>query len=109
MQYVLLAILLVCSLVIVVAVLFQKSGEKGLSGTISGNSETYYGKDKTGGREKKLFKWTLIASIVFAIAVVAVYVIQPDYEVYSSYNTVDAWQTDSSLNAFSSIFSSTSK
>ena len=101
MDYILLAILLVCALIIVVAVLFQKSGDKGLSGTISGNSETYYGKDKTGGREQKLFKWTLIASIVFAVAVVAVYIIQPDYEAYSSYNTIDAWQT---ISDFADIF-----
>ena len=98
MEYVLLAILLVCALVIVVAVIFQKSGEKGLSGTIAGNSETYYGKDKTGGRDKMLFKWTLIASIVFAVAVVVVYVIQPDYT--QGYK-VDAWQT---LSQFASIF-----
>ncbi len=98
MEYVLLAILLICAIVIVVAVIFQKSGEKGLSGTISGNSETYYGKDKTGGRDKMLFKWTLIASIVFAVAVVVVYVIQPDYT--KGYN-VDAWQT---ISQFASIF-----
>ena len=98
MEYVLLAILLVCAIVIVVAVIFQKSGEKGLSGTIAGNSETYYGKDKTGGMDKMLFKWTLIASIVFAVAVVVVYVIQPDYT--QGYD-VDAWQT---LSQFASIF-----
>ena len=98
MEYVLLAILLVCAIVIVVAVIFQKSGEKGLSGTISGNSETYYGKDKTGSRDKMLFKWTLIASIVFAVAVVVVYVIQPDYT--KGYD-VDAWQT---LSQFANIF-----
>ena len=98
MEYVLLAILLVCAVVITVAVLFQKSGDKGLSGTISGNSETYYGKDKTGGIEKKLFKWTLIASIVFAVAVVVVYVIQPDFT--AGYD-VDAWQT---ISQFASIF-----
>ena len=69
MEYVLLAILLVCAVVITVAVLFQKSGEKGLSGTIAGGSETYYGKDKSGGIDKKLFKWTLIAGVVFAVAV----------------------------------------
>ncbi len=103
MEYVLLAILLVCAVVITLAVLFQKSGDKGLSGTISGNSETYYGKDKTGGIEKKLFKWTLIASIVFAVAVIAVYVIQPDYSVGFD---VDAWQKEAlkDLNPFYSIF-----
>ena len=98
MDYILLAILLVCALIIVVAVLFQKSGDKGLSGTISGNSETYYGKDKTGSKDKMLFKWTLIASIVFAVAVVVVYVIQPDYT--QGYD-VDAWQT---LSQFANIF-----
>lgn len=89
MEYVLLAILLVCAVIITVAVLFQKSGDKGLSGTISGNSETYFGKDKSGGIEKKLFKWTLVASIVFAVAVVAVYVIQPDFS--HSYD-VNGWK-----------------
>ena len=101
MEYVLLAILLVCAVVITVAVLFQKSGEKGLSGTIAGGSETYYGKDKSGGIDKKLFKWTLIAGIVFAVAVIAVYVIQPDYT--EGYD-VNAWEK---LTQFSSIFTTT--
>ena len=99
MEYVLLAILLVCAVVITLAVLFQKSGEKGLSGTIAGGSETYYGKDKSGGVDKKLFKWTLIAGIVFAVAVIAVYVIQPDY--LEGYD-VNAWQ---SLSQFANVFS----
>ena len=99
MEYVLLAILLVCAVVITLAVLFQKSGEKGLSGTIAGGSETYYGKDKSGGVDKKLFKWTLIAGVVFAVAVVAVYVIQPDY--LEGYD-VNAWQ---SLSQFANVFS----
>ena len=99
MEYVLLAILLVCAVVITLAVLFQKSGEKGLSGTIAGGSETYYGKDKSGGVDKKLFKWTLIAGVIFAVAVVAVYVIQPDY--LEGYD-VNAWQ---SLSQFANVFS----
>lgn len=98
MEYVLLAILLVCAVVITVAVLFQKSGEKGLSGTIAGGSETYYGKDKSGGIDKKLFKWTLIAGIVFAVAVIAVYVIQPDY--IEGYD-VNAWKN---LSMFANVF-----
>ena len=98
MEYVLLAILLVCAVVITLAVLFQKSGEKGLSGTIAGGSETYYGKDKSGGVDKKLFKWTLIAGIVFAVAVIAVYVIQPDY--IEGYD-VNAWKN---LSLFANVF-----
>ena len=101
MEYVLLAILLVCAVIITVAVLFQKSGEKGLSGTIAGGSETYYGKDKSGGIDKKLFKWTLIAGLVFAVAVIAVYVIQPDY--YNGYD-ISSWKN---LSQFGSVFTTT--
>ena len=86
MEYVLLSILLVCAIVITVAVTLQKSNE-GLSGTIAGGSETYYGKDKASQTGKKLFKITLILSIVFAVAVLAAYVIQPDY----STSTANDW------------------
>ena len=78
LEYILLSILLVCAVVIIGAVILQKSNE-GLSGTIAGGSETYYGKDKSVQTGKKLFKITLIAAIVFAVAVLAAYVIQPDY------------------------------
>lgn len=78
LEYILLAVLLVCAVVIVVAVTLQKSNE-GLSGTISGNSETYYGKDKAAKNGKRIYMITLIAALVFAVAVLAVYVLQPDY------------------------------
>ncbi|MBE6635854.1 MAG: preprotein translocase subunit SecG [Ruminococcaceae bacterium] len=77
-EYILLSILLVSAIAIVVAVTLQKSNE-GLSGSIAGGSETYYGKDKSAQTGKKLFKITLVACIVFALATLAVYVMQPDY------------------------------
>ena len=94
MEYVLLAILLVCAVIITVAVLFQKSGDKGLSGTISGGSETYYGKDKSVQTGKKIYKITLIAVIVFAVAVLAVYVLQPDYSsVQNDWTSISDYST----------------
>ena len=96
MEYVLLAVLLLAAVFIVIAVLFQKSTDEGLSGTIAGgNSETYYGKDKAKHTEKLWFKWTLIASIVFAVAVILTYVIQPDY--YQAPG-VDAWKDFTKYN-----------
>ena len=95
LEYILLSILLVCAVVITVAVTLQKSNE-GLSGTIAGGSETYYGKDKSVQTGKKMFKITLIASIVFAVAVIVVYVMQPDYAY-----TQNDW---TSISEFSSIF-----
>ena len=79
MEYVLLAVLLLSALFIIVAVLFQKSSDEGLSGAIKGGNETYYGKDKAPTAERAWFKWTLIASVVFAVAVLVAYIIQPDY------------------------------
>ena len=95
LEYILLSILLVCAVVIVVAVTLQKSNE-GLSGTISGGSETYYGKDKSVQTGKKMFKITLIASLVFALAVIVVYVMQPDFAY-----TQNDW---TSISEYSSIF-----
>ena len=91
-EYILLGLLLLAALFIVVAVTLQKSNDEGLSGTIAGGSDTYYGKDKAQNKEKLLGKWTLIAAIVFAVAVLAVYVIQPDYNGASSGTSYESWQ-----------------
>lgn len=95
LEYILLILLLLSAVFIVVAVLLQKSSEDGLSGTIAGGSDTFYGKDKSTHGDRALYKWTVIAAIVFMVAVLAVFVIQPDYS--SSYE-LDAWKTDSNLN-----------
>ena len=89
MEYVLMAILLISALFIVIAVIFQDSNEGGLSGTISGKSDTYYGKDKSTHKNRVLYKWTLIFAVVFAVAVFLVYAIQPDIADYI--NSPDSW------------------
>ena len=90
LEYILMAALLISSIVIIIAVLFQKSGDEGLSGTIAGGSDTFYGRDKSAHSERTLFKWTVIASVVFAVCVLAVYVIQPDFA--QSFK-LDGWQS----------------
>jgi len=98
LEYVLIAVLLLAAVFIIVAVLLQKSSEDGLSGAIAGGSETFYGRDKSSRTDRKLFKWTLIASVIFAVAVFAVYVIQPDF---SSYYSPSEWMNQ---NNYSSLF-----
>ena len=98
MELILCAVLLLAAIFIIVAVIFQKSSEEGLSGTIAGGNETYLGKEKGVSSEKVWFKWTLIAAVVFCIAVLAVYVIQPDYTYAES---PDFWQ---GMSDFSGIF-----
>ena len=100
LEYVLLVLLLISAAFIVVAVILQKSNEDGLSGTISGGSETFYGKDKSSDTNRVLYKWTLVAGIVFAVAVLAVFIIQPDYA--ESY-ALDAWK-NSNINNYPDLF-----
>ena len=79
LEYILIGVLLVAAIFLVVVVALQKSGKEGLSGTIVGGTETYYGKDDSVQKDKKLSKWTAIIGIIFAVAVAVVYIIQPDY------------------------------
>ena len=99
-EYIVLAVLLLSALFLVFAVTVQKTSDEGLSGTIAGGSETYYGKDKSMKKGRLLSKWTLIIVAVFSVAVVVAYVMQPDYT--QSYNNLDYWQK---ISEYSSIFS----
>ena len=97
-EYLLLVVLLIAAVCIVVAVVFQKTGEDGLSSTLAGGQETYYGKDKGSNTDRALFKWTMYAAIAFVAATLIVYIIQPDY---AQSIDLDGWKD---LTNFSGIF-----
>ncbi len=99
LEFVLLVLLLISAAFIVVAVILQKSNEDGLSGAIAGGSETFYGKDKSANTERTLYRLTLIASIVFALAVLVVYIIQPDYAAQPG---LELWK-DTGINEYNSV------
>ena len=80
LEYILVGVLLIAAIFLVVVISLQKSGKEGLSGTIVGGTETYYGKDDSMKKDKKLSKWTMIVGIIFAVAVATVYIIQPNYK-----------------------------
>ena len=71
-------ILLAAALFLVVAVLLQTGKSQGLSGTISGGSETFFGKNKGKSRDKKLATITVIVAVVFVLIVLGVFISQ-DY------------------------------
>lgn len=100
LEYILLVILLLAAIFIVAAVLMQKSDSEGLSGTIAGGSETYYGKDKSVQSGRRFSKWMIIVSVIFVVAVIVVYVIQPDYT--QSNDNLDYWKK---VSEFAKIFS----
>ena len=61
---------LLASIFMVVVVLLQSGKESGLSGALSGNSESYMNKSKMGGLDKKLAsftKWIALLWIVLTL------------------------------------------
>lgn len=97
--YILLGVLLLAALFIVVAVLLQKSKDEGLSGSIAGgSSQTYFGRDGGDRKEKTLKKWTIVAGVVFVLAVLVVYFMQPSY---SDTLPVGSWKD---LSSYSTLF-----
>jgi len=91
--YILMGVLLVMGAFLIVAVLMQHGKDHGLSGTIAGGAETFFGKDKGTRIDKLLGKLTTIVGIVFVLVVIVVYVVQPDYA--SDYSNVELWQSNS--------------
>ena len=78
-QYVLGSILIVLAIALIFLVLKQSGKEKGLSGTIAGGAETYFGKNQGQSTDKKLSKATIVLSIVLVVITVALTVLAYRY------------------------------
>ncbi|MCC8047801.1 MAG: preprotein translocase subunit SecG [Oscillospiraceae bacterium] len=58
---------LLCGLFLIVIVLLQTGKHNGLSGAISGNSDTYTFKAKNNTLDAKLSRWTKWVALVFVL------------------------------------------
>lgn len=67
---------IIIALILVVVVLFQSGKEAGLSGSIAGGSETFFGKNKGRTMDAILEKWTSVVAILFLITSVALFFIK---------------------------------
>lgn len=52
---------------LVILVMLQESKTSGLTGTVSGMADSYWGKNKGRSMEGKLIKWTTILAVVFFV------------------------------------------
>ncbi len=82
-QIVLGAILVVLAAVLVVLVLKQSGKEKGLSGTIAGGTETYFGKNQGQNADKKLSKVTIVLAVLIVIVTILLTILTYRYYLYS--------------------------
>ena len=70
MQTVLVILDIIVSLMLVLVVLFQSGKEAGLSGALSGNTDTYMSKNKRAGLDKMLAtstKWIALAWVLLTL------------------------------------------
>ena len=67
LQYVLAILTIIVSVIIVVLVALQESKQQGLSGTISGAADTFFGKNKGRTMEAQREKFTKIAGALFFV------------------------------------------
>ena len=80
-------IMLVAAVFLVIAVLMQHGKSHGLSGTIAGGAENFFGKEKGKRIDRVLSKLTSGIGIFFVLMVLVIYLIQPDYSLqYSTTN-----------------------
>ena len=68
------ALIVLCSLFVIVVVMMQKSNSDGIS-AISGSSETFYGKNKNKTLDSKLKKLTIICLIVIALLCITYFIL----------------------------------
>ena len=62
---------IIIAIVLVVVVLFQSGKQAGLSGSIAGGSETFFGKNRARTLDAILEKWTSIVAILFLVTSIA--------------------------------------
>ncbi len=73
--YILGAFIILVSLAIIFAVLFQQGRRAGINGAISGGADTFLSKSKARTVDAKLARWTkYIAILFFILAIVANFV-----------------------------------
>ncbi len=58
---------IVISIVLIVVVLLQSGKSAGLSGSIAGGAETFFGKNKGKTLDAMLGKWTSVVAILFIV------------------------------------------
>ncbi len=65
----------VLAVLLVAIVLFQSGSEEGLSGSISGGAETFFGKNKARGLDGILAKCTAVVATLFIVTSIVLFFI----------------------------------
>ena len=73
-QAILLAVITLCAIAVIVAVMVRPSDPEGGNNVITGKNESYYGANKSSTKEGKLQKLIVICSIAILVCAVAYFI-----------------------------------
>ena len=76
LRIVLIVMEILASVSLIVIVLLQSGKEAGLSGAISGNTDTYMGKNKSGSLDQKLASATKWIALVWILLTLALHLVK---------------------------------
>ena len=74
-KFIIIGLQIILALILIVVVLFQSGSQRGLSGSIAGGAETFFGKNKGRTIDAKLKKWTSIVAVLFLISSIGLNII----------------------------------
>ena len=73
-------IIAVAAVAIVILVISQNGKSHGLSGSIAGGAETFFGKENGKKADKVLNKVTTVLAVLFCAVLIVLYLVQPDVD-----------------------------
>ncbi len=68
LKFIIIGFQIVLSIILVAVVLLQSGSQRGLSGSIAGGAETFFGKNKGRSLDAKLKKWTSVVAVLFLVS-----------------------------------------
>ena len=68
LKFIIIGFQIVLALILVAVVLLQSGSQRGLSGSIAGGAETFFGKNKGRSLDAKLKKWTSVVAVLFLVS-----------------------------------------
>ena len=68
LKFIIIGLQIVLALILIAVVLLQSGSQRGLSGSIAGGAETFFGKNKGRSLDAKLKKWTSVVAVLFLVS-----------------------------------------
>lgn len=74
-KFIIIGLQIILALILIAVVLLQSGSQRGLSGSIAGGAETFFGKNKGRSLDGKLKKWTSVVAVLFLVTSISLNIV----------------------------------